>query len=101
METELKVGEEGVDYCETKSKALAIGTLALMLAEFQKLDKEGAKEALDDLRENGEFDLCEQFYLTVVVEDNDCVPMKTGQYGLYPCEYDIANYYGLSPFEDF
>ena len=102
MEEYLKIGQLGCDYNDTTVKVIDIGPLADVLKKLQDLtDQETANEELEMLKEVTLPDFNKKYYLTQVVEDNTSVPVKKDSYALYPYEYDYANYYGISTFEEF
>ena len=102
MEDYLKIGQHGCDYNETIVEVIEIGTLGTILQKLQQLTSiEIVNTEIEMQKDIGPIDFTKKFYLTKTIEDNDCVPVKKGEYLIYPYEYDYANYYGIASFEDF
>lgn len=85
--TELKIGDVGIDYNDTENKVVDIVTKKELKSLFKSDYDEDEVEDFDD---------SDLFYVTVCSKSNPDVPVKKGQKAFYPVIDKSGQYWDLS-----
>lgn len=95
----IKVGEIGIDYNETVSKVIAVGPYSEIKKQLQEKISQQSYDCQNEQAEECGIKSDTKMYLAEVIETNLPADLEIGDIGIYPCEWDHPNYWGLEKVE--